>query len=113
MSRTVTSEETEELFLFCRKHFVYHYDLQVELVDHLASSVEEQWESDPELSFEEALHKTFKKFGISGFSKIKEQKQKELRRKYNILLWKYLLEFYRWPKILLTLAVTMTLFTYQ
>jgi hypothetical protein len=111
MNRTVTKEETKKLFLFCHKHFVYHYDLQVELVDHLASSIEEQWQTNPEISFEEALKNTFKKFGIHGFSKIKQQKQKELRRKYNVLLWKFLFEFYRWPKILLTLALTMVLFT--
>jgi hypothetical protein len=35
MNRTITPEETEKLFAFCRQHFVYHYDLQVELVDHL------------------------------------------------------------------------------
>ena len=111
MNRTITTEETKKLFKFCHAHFVYHYDLQVELVDHLASSIEEQWETNPELSFEEALYNTFRKFGITGFSKIKEQKQKELGRRYNILLWKYLFEFYRWPKMLMTLAGTMVLFT--
>ena len=79
---------------FAIKHFVYHYDLQVELVDHLASSIEEQWEINPELPFEEALKNTFKNLVFTDFSKIKEQKQKELQRKYNILLWKYLLEFF-------------------
>jgi hypothetical protein len=111
MKRTITPEETEKLFEFCLKHFVYHYDLQVELVDHLASSIEEQWKENPEIPFNTALLNTFKKFGISGFSKIKEQKQKELARKYNRLLWKFFLEFYRWPKMLMTLAGTMVLFT--
>jgi hypothetical protein len=111
MNRTITPEETEKLFAFCRQRFVYHYDLQVELVDHLGSSIEQQWSENPEISFEAALLNTFKKFGISGFSKIKVQKQKELARKYNRLLWKYFLEFYRWPKMLMTLAGTMVLFT--
>ncbi len=62
MTRTITTEETKKLFKFCHVHFVYHYDLQVELVDHLASSIEEQWETNPELSFEEALYNTFRKF---------------------------------------------------
>jgi len=111
MNRTITSEETEKLFEFCRQHFVYHYDLQVELVDHIASSIEDQWKENPEIPFNTALLNTFKKFGISGFSKIKVQKQKELARKYNRLLWKYFLEFYRWPKMLMTLAGTLVLFT--
>jgi hypothetical protein len=111
MSRKINLEETEKLFTFCRRHFVYHYDLQVELVDHLGSSIEEQWSENPEIPFNTALLNTFRKFGITGFSKIKEQKQKELARKYNRLLWKYFLEFYRWPKIMMTLAGTMVLFT--
>jgi len=111
MQRTITPEETEKLFAFCRQRFVYHYDLQVELVDHLGSSIEQQWNENPEIPFNTALLNTYKKFGISGFSKIKVQKQKELARKYNRLLWKFFLEFYRWPKILMTLAGTMVLFT--
>lgn len=111
MNQTITPEQTERLFKFCREHYVYHYDLQVELVDHLASSIEEQWETDPTLSFDKALWKTFRKFGVTGFSKVKEQKQKELRKKYNRLLWKYLLEFFSWPKIVMTFAFTILLAT--
>lgn len=111
MNRTITTEETEELFVFCRRHYVYHFDLQIELVDHLASAIEEQWEKQPGLEFAAALNNSFGKFGITGFSKIKQLKQKELARKYNRLLWKYFTEFYRWPKMLMTLAFTMVLFS--
>ncbi len=107
MNQKITTEETEKLFQFCHQHFVYHYDLQIELVDHLASAIEEQWEINPDLTFEEGIFKSFRKFGITGFSKIKEQKRKELNRKYNRALMKYLLEFFGWPKVLMTLAFTV------
>ncbi|WP_321997922.1 hypothetical protein [Draconibacterium orientale] len=110
MNRQITQEESEQLFQFCRRHYVYHYDVQIELVDHLASAIEEQWEENPELSFDEGLKNSFKKFGIHGFSKIKSQKVKELRRKYNRLLWHYFLEFYRWPKVITTFVCTLGLF---
>lgn len=110
MNRKIKPEETNALFRFVHKHYVYHYDLQIELVDHLAASIEEQWDENADLSFEDGLRNTFKKFGITGFSKIKQEKQKGLARKYNLLLWNYLLEFYRWPKMLLTLALTLGLF---
>lgn len=84
--------------------------MQIELVDHLASAIEEQWEQQPELSFLDALKNSFKKFGVHGFSKIKRQKEKEVTRKHNRLLWKYMLEFYRWPKMLLTIALSLGLF---
>ncbi|MCG6188650.1 hypothetical protein [Maribellus maritimus] len=111
MNRTTTPEETKKLFEFCHKHFVYHYDLKVELVDHLASSIEEQWKKNPDLLFNKALHKSFIKFGITDFSKIKEQKQKELTLKYNRLIWKYVPDFFSWPKINMPLAFTLVLAT--
>jgi hypothetical protein len=111
MNRKITAEESEKLFQFCRQHFVYHYDLQIELVDHLASAIEEQWEINPAFTFEEGLFKSFRKFGITGFSKIKEQKRKELARRYNRKLMGYLLEFFGWPKVLLTLALTFAFYT--
>jgi hypothetical protein len=39
------------------------YDLQSELVDHLANAIETQWQENPKLSFNEALNKEFK-FGV-------------------------------------------------
>jgi hypothetical protein len=111
MNKKLTPEQVNKLFRFCHRHYVYQYDLQVELVDHLASSIEEQWKENPDITFEKALHDTFKKFGVTGFSKVKVEKEKELTRKYNRLLWKYFVEFYRWPKMLMTLAFTLLLLT--
>lgn len=108
--RKLTPKEVDRLFDFCRKHYVNQYDLQIELVDHIASSIEGQWETDPKLPFQEALSKAFGNFGIFGFSKIKERKQMELQRKYNRLLFQYLIDFYKWPKALLTATLTIFLF---
>ena len=107
MKKELSVAETKELFTFCRKHYVYQYDLQIELVDHMASEIESIWEIEPEVPFMDALKQTFAKFGIYGFSKIKEEKQKALVRKYNRMLFRYLLDFFSWPKILFTLAATI------
>jgi len=109
--RKLTLEQIDELFVFCRKHYVPEYDLQVELVDHLASAIEDQWKINPDIPFPVARINSFDQFGIFGFSKIKSQKEKELRLKYRRLLLKFTLEFYRLPKILLTFALTILLFS--
>lgn len=106
MNRQITQEETEHLFKVCENHEVPQYDLQIELVDHLASLIEQHWLEKPEDPFKYALYKALQKFGPNGFEQIKEQKQKELTRKYHRILWNYLFEFYRWPKMLLTLALS-------
>lgn len=110
-TRKLTVEEVDRLFAFCTRHYVPEYDLQGELVDHLASGIEEQWVKNPDIPLPVALNKTFDGFGIFGFSKIKSQKEKELHRKYRKLFWKYTLEFYKLPKVILTLVLTFFLFS--
>jgi hypothetical protein len=110
MNKQLTPEQIDYLFEFCRKHYVQHYDLQVELVDHLASAIENRWAKQPDLSFEESLHSEFKQFGIYGFSKIKEIKQKELQKKYTRLYQRYFIDFFKLPKIILTIVITSILF---
>jgi hypothetical protein len=109
MYRTITPEETEKLFNLCEKYGVFFYDVQIELVDHLASLIEEQWEKDPEISFQQGLKSAVLSFGKSNFTKFAREKEKEVNRKYNLLLWKYFIEFYKWPKLLITIIFTLGL----
>ena len=100
----VTAEQIERLYQFTRQHYVEYYDLQTELVDHLANAVENQWQQNPKLSFEEALQLEFKKFGVFGFMDVVNKRKGVLNRKYNKLVWNELKTFFRLPKIIATLA---------
>lgn len=101
--KTLSLEQIDQLYLFTRQHFVEWYDLQSELVDHLANAIETEWQENPKLSFDEALKVQFKKFGIFGFTGVIEERQKGLTKKYNALFWSYYKEFFKLPKIILTL----------
>ena len=57
----LSSDQIQQLYTFTQQHYVEYYDLQTELVDHLANSIEEQWTENPKRSFEEALQIEFKK----------------------------------------------------
>ena len=103
--RKITEQEIKLLFDFTKKHYVEFYDVQVELVDHLANAIEEQWKENLKLSFEEALQIEFKKFGIFGFTGLVEQKQAELHKYYNKMLWNELLQFISIPKVIVTIAL--------
>ncbi|RYJ43898.1 hypothetical protein [Flavobacterium beibuense] len=107
--KKISDEEVEKLYDFTKKHFVYYYDLQVELVDHLANAIEEKWGEQPQLSFDDVLKAEFKKFGIFGFTGIVEKRQLALQKKYNKILWGYFKEFFKLPKIMLTLALILFL----
>ncbi|MEN8898962.1 MAG: hypothetical protein ABF247_08275 [Nonlabens sp.] len=97
----VNKQQIEQLFRFTRKHYVEWYDLQSELVDHLANGIEQQWKKFPSRSFEDALQVEFKKFGIFGFMEVVEERQKSLGKKYTRIIWSHIVGFFKLPKILL------------
>lgn len=107
----LTQKEIAKLYAFTRQHFVEWYDLQSELVDHLANAIETEWQENPNLSFDEALSKEFKKFGVFGFIDVVEQKQKQLRRKYHSIIWSHFKDFFSVPKIIvMVLSVWLVYF---
>ena len=102
----LTQDHIQQLFTFTRKHYVEFYDVQTELVDHLANGIEAQWKDSPNLSFNAALKREFKKFGVFGFMDVLEQKQNAMSKTYFKLLLKFTKEWFKLPKI----ALTITLF---
>ena len=106
----LTTEQIDQLFLFTRQHYVEWYDLQSELVDHLANAIETDWEQNPTLSFEAALQKEFKNFGVFGFMDVVEKRQAALSKKYNHIVWQHFKDFFSIPKIILTVGMTIILF---
>ncbi|NER13229.1 hypothetical protein GWK08_07245 [Leptobacterium flavescens] len=98
-------EQIEHLFAFTRKHFVEYYDLQLELVDHLASGIQAQWETDPELPFEKALQAEFKKFGVFGFADVIGKRQKAMNKRYWGIIWKFVREWFIPFKLFLTVLL--------
>jgi hypothetical protein len=110
--RKLTSEQIEELHEFCYFQSVFHYDMQVELVDHLASAIEEFWETNPALPFQDALYQVSAQFGNhAGFVIIRQEKEKALRKKYRRLLWQFVADYYKFPKVMVTLSLFLGIFT--
>lgn len=108
--RKITEVEINQIFDFTKRHYVEFYDVQVELVDHLANAIEEQWKENPNISFEDALQNEFKKFGVFGFTGLVEQKQTELHKYYNKMLWKEVLKFFSIPKVVITVLLYLSVF---
>ena len=101
----LTEEHIKNLYKFTRQHYVYHYDVQTELVDHLANDIEKIWEAQPHLTFEEARDKSFKKFGVFGFMDVVEAKQKQMNKRYWKIILRFMKEWFVVPKIILTIGV--------
>jgi len=98
------------LYQFTREHFVEFYDVQTELVDHLANDIEQQWLEDKSLEFEQALKIAFKRFGIFGFNDVVQKKHKAIKFMYWKELWKFSKQYYKLPKIVLTILSMYALY---
>lgn len=110
--RKLTTEQIEELHEFCYFQSIFHYDVQVELVDHLASAIEDLWETNPALPFQDALYRISAQFGNhAGFVIIRQEKEKALRKKYRRLLWQFVADYYKFPKIMVTLSLFLGIYT--
>lgn len=106
----IADTQLEELYKFTRKHFVEHYDVQTELVDHLANDIEQLWQEKPSLSFEQAIIISFKKFGVFGFLELVESSTKSMSKKYYKIMFSILKAFFRLPQILITLTIFGVIF---
>ena len=106
----LTQTHIEELYKFTRQHYVYHYDVQTELVDHLANDIEEISVENPNLSFEQARDKSFKKFGIFGFMDVIEAKQKQMNKRYWNIQVRFVKEWFTMPKLLTTILIFLGIY---
>lgn len=106
----LTTEHINQLYKFTRAHFVEWYDLQTELVDHLANDIEHIWEKEPNLSFDQAKNKAFKKFGIFGFQDVITDKSKAVNKRYWKAFWNIFKDYFKLPKILQLFLVTLIIF---
>ena len=109
----LTESQIESLYQFTRQHYVEYYDVQVELVDHLANDIEQIWEQQPGLSFNDARDKSFKKFGVFGFMNVVESKEAQMTKKYFKLVLKFAKEWLSLPKIILTLLLLFGFYQLQ
>ncbi|KIX21093.1 hypothetical protein SY27_10000 [Flavobacterium sp. 316] len=105
----LTTEQINRLYEFTRQHYVEWYDLQTELVDHLANAIEKQWLENPKIPFEDVLQLEFKKFGVFGFMDVVEKRQASLSKKYNMIIWKHFKDFFKLPQIIGTFLATYIL----
>lgn len=97
----LTEEQIQVLYQFTEKNLVHWYDLQIELVDTLASKIEEEMEKDPTLNFESALNHAYKSFGLFGFAEIVREKQNALEVSARKIWWQELKCFFRIPQVML------------
>ncbi len=101
----LTEKQIQQIHLFVKQHYIEHYDVELELVDHLANGIEQQWAIDSNITFDNALQIEFKKFGIFGFSDIIEIKAQVLTLQYIKDLVNHIKLYFKWYRIVVTIAL--------
>ena len=110
---TLTKEQIAALFIFTDKKMVRWYDLQTELVDHLATAIERKMSENPTCSFEDALAYVYAGFGIFGFAKIVQMKEVQLRKE-NKRLWHYFFKLQlHWPNVVRSIFIASLIYLLQ
>lgn len=110
--RKLSPEQIGDLHEFCYCHSVWHYDVQVELVDHLATTIEDLWKNNPGIPFDKAMRQVGNQFGgVLAFATIRQEKEKALRKKYRRLLLQFVADYYKFPKIIVTILLTLSFYS--
>ncbi|ANI88948.1 hypothetical protein A9P82_06345 [Arachidicoccus ginsenosidimutans] len=107
----LNEEQINRLYKFCVQHYVRYYDVQIELVDHLANAIEAKMDADKNLDFETTLNSVYAGFGRMGFSKIISQKTEAASRQIRKRNWNYFKEYFTVPKIAVTILF-ISVFTF-
>jgi hypothetical protein len=93
----LTKEQIDYLFEFCRMKGVACYDVQVELVDHLANAIEKEVAEHPDWSFQKALDVVFLSFGYRNFAPLVAEKRKAAKMFSRRLWWSIVRKQLTWP----------------
>lgn len=106
--KQLTKAEIQELFDLFKSHAIEYYDVQLEILDHYATSIEEIWETEPTLSFNDAKNRVYKEFW--DFKDLEKTKRKILEKKYEKEFLTEIKSWFTLPKILLYILFGIVIF---
>jgi hypothetical protein len=98
-------EQINAITAYCENRGVKYYDVQLELVDHIADMIEYLQKANPELSFSVALELAGKQFSDDQFKMIVKNKKNQLIDRFKRLWWKEFVSYFTVPKISFTLLL--------
>jgi hypothetical protein len=104
----LSKEQIDYLYDFCYSEGVIYYDVQVELVDHLANAIEKELANDPGWTFEKALIIAVNSFGDKKFKSLLENQRAAARQYCQRIFLSNILRQLAWPSTWLILAAFLS-----
>ncbi|PIQ47732.1 MAG: hypothetical protein COW03_13895 [Cytophagales bacterium CG12_big_fil_rev_8_21_14_0_65_40_12] len=106
---SLTVEQIAAIKAFINKRGFNTIEVEMEILDHVASAVEAKLEADPKKALEKAIQEVHAGFGVFGFATIEEEKAKYFHTIIRKQLWKELKNYFVGRKIWITLLTLFTL----
>ncbi len=103
MKRELTYTDVSRIQSYVENMGVDFYDVQVEIVDHIASAIEEQLILFPERSFQEVFDSTLASF--DNLSPLVHEKLQQVTRQYNRYFRKSIFDFFKWPRVVFAIVL--------
>lgn len=107
----LTDEQIQELYAYCKRKSINYYDIQVEIVDHMANAIEAKMEANSSLAFKQALEEVHSSFGSFGLREIVDSKTTAMRQKYRKMRKKLFYTYFTFPKIMLAIMILLSVIT--
>jgi 4-amino-4-deoxy-L-arabinose transferase-like glycosyltransferase len=83
----LSAEQIAQIKSWISKRGFTHTDVQYEIIDHVASAIEDKMEEKPQLSLEEAFSEVHKSFGVFGFQSFEESIANRLNKELLHSYW--------------------------
>jgi hypothetical protein len=108
----LSADQIDQIKSWISKRGFTHTDVQYEIIDHVASAIEDKMDENPDLKLETAFKEVHQSFGVFGFSEIEEsiasKLNKELWNSYGRGIKKILLS----EKILIPILLILCLISF-
>ncbi|MFT7395578.1 MAG: putative membrane protein SirB2 [Flavobacterium sp.] len=110
----LTTEQIEYVENYIISKDIKYYELQIELTDHMVTSMEGFWEKNPELAFHQVKQYAENIFvGDSSFKSIEKQRKRILQKEYRKVQWKMITDYLKFPKIFGSILLVYLAYTFS
>ncbi|QES88245.1 hypothetical protein E0W69_006030 [Rhizosphaericola mali] len=89
---------------YCEQQGVIFYDVKLEIVDHIATLIEQQLNENQRLSFDSIFYSTNTDFDKKAITKIIKEKECAIAAKNKRVQLSYLKSFFSFPKVIMTIV---------
>lgn len=111
MERRLSQEQIRKLYALCEKNSIYDVDLQDEIVDHIATGIEDLWRENQDLTFGWALNHLLKPEKTNAFRDLKKAMVKSTRRGLRDEFGRVMVDYFSSSKVASFVVLCCVIFT--